>query len=127
MIRRPHVRTGLRALRIMAAMLFVLAQNLAWAAPYAEANGPPAWLDGIPICHSGPDGSAEHHSSRMPDCALCVLCHSAGVAAVLPNPVHARPSSWRVARSVFRPFFAHAPPTDPVRPALFPTGPPILA
>jgi len=85
----------------------------------------------VPICHAADPGDGASTPDPRPghrsDCALCVVCHALGAAAVLPGPapVETAPLSLRHCGFSLPP--ARAPPVPRFLAAAYPTGPPRLA
>ena len=85
------------------------------------------------ICHSGSsdDASTPKGSSHQPgqeDCLFCPACHLVTQAAIPApsDPIGGRPTLHLIARAAPVPP-STGPPTQPLRVATHPTGPPFLS
>lgn len=112
-------------------MLLAQAALIGPASAFRSAE-PPVLVGDLPICHAGGGddgaGAPPGQRDRGEDCALCVICHTLGAGAVLPDPAAGQPAPpvAVIDRSIFMPP-ARAPPGRPFLAAAYPTGPPNLA
>ena len=125
-------RAGLSLSSRWLAVLMLLLRVLGPTTPTGDMSGVAAlaamFPDGMPICHAaGPGQTDPAAPSKAPghDCQLCLGCHLAAHAPLLPAEVASVPfrrGGGRLARTLLPP--ATAPPATPRRPATPPTGPP---
>lgn len=124
MVRPKSRRTGGCAWRLLAALLYLFAQDVAIALSQIATVSPGAVL----LCHdAGSDeGGSQPPQDHAGDCALCILCHALGADTALPARFDPPPPRVADVRRVPAPP-ARAPPAARPRVAIFPTGPPNLA